>query len=331
MTGELWRQQWEVGKEITPGTSVASTRLMYFDEGSKLIRERTGRMHKFATGGRQNQLVQTNGPEMVSGQVSQPLSASEIIELLLMGVSSGVTPTRPDSGGNPTVYLWAFTPGTALQAATVRHDDAARPWQGAGLYVDKLKISGNVREGNTVSADLFGFKMIQQALTGSLTPRTPDFIEGWETKFYIDALGATPGTTNIAGTLINWDIEIDNQLSRKFWADNVNAAEGIIPGEIKISAKLLFEASPSTSLTEYNDWDAVTNRLLRLEFGQNTTISGAYKKFVTLDLPGAWNAVDLSQSDEGTRAYEFTLDYLYDSTNTFGLQIRAQNARSAAW
>jgi hypothetical protein len=59
--------------------------------------------------------------------------------------------------------------------------------------------------------------------------------------------------------------------------------------------------------------------------------SGADKKFVTVDLPGAWNAVDLGQVDEQTRVYELGLQYVYDPTNAFGLQIRAQNARTAAW
>jgi hypothetical protein len=71
--------------------------------------------------------------------------------------------------------------------------------------------------------------------------------------------------------------------------------------------------------------------LVRVEFGQNEVISGADKKFVTVDIPGAWEAVDLGGTDEGTRAYEMSLQYIYDTTNLFGLQIRAQNARTTAY
>ena len=332
MAGELWRGTWELGVEVTPGTAVVSTRKGYFNgDDSRLTRERAPRAHKFATGGRQNTRAFTLGPEMVSGQVSQQLSASEIIELLLMGVASGITPTQPDVGNSPTVYLWTFKPGTSLAAATLRWDDGARPWRGAGMYVNKLKIAGNVREGNTVTAELFGRTLVQEALTGGLTERVPDFIEGWETKLYIAAFAGTPGTTNIAGTLINWEVELDNMLARKFHADNVNAADAIVPGEVAIKAKLLFEASPAAALTEFNNWDAATKRLVRLEFGQNEVIEDALKKFVTVDVPGAWEAVDIGGTDEGTRAYELSLQYVYDTTNAFGLQICAQNARSAAW
>lgn len=331
MAGELWRSQFQVGKETTPGTPVAATRKLYFDLAGKLDRMRTARPHKFATGSRDNVRAFTLGPQSIAGAVSQPLSASEIIELLLMGIGSGITPTQPDAGGNPTVYLWTFTPGTALQAATLEWDDGGRPWQATGMYANKLKIAGSVRDQNTVSADLLGLKMVQNALTGALGARVPDFIEGWETKLYIDSYGGTAGSTNVAGTLINWDIQIDNLLTPKQHADNVNAADGLIPGEIGITAKLLFEASKAVSLTEFNNWDAATSRLVRVEFGQNSVISTTYKKFVTVDLPGAWDKFDLGQSDEGTRAYELSLQYVYDVTNTFGLQIRAQNTRSAAW
>ncbi len=327
MAGELYLQQFEVGKEITPGTEVVSTRLLYFEPDSSLKREREGRPHKFASGSRQNTRAFTLGPQMISGSVKQPLSSSEIIELLLMGIASGVTPTLVAG----TTQLWTFTPGAAIQPATIRWHDGARPWRAAGMYVDKLKISGNVREGNMVSADLKGLTMIQQALTGGLTARVPDFIEGWETKLYIDAFAGTAGATVAAGTLINWDVEIDNALATKQHADNVNSADAQVPSEIGITAKLLFEASPALALTEFNNWDAATKRLVRLEFGNNAIIDTPRKSFVTVDIPGAWEAVDLGGSDNGTRAYELSLQYVYDVTNVYGLQIRCQNLRATAW
>jgi hypothetical protein len=98
-----------------------------------------------------------------------------------------------------------------------------------------------------------------------------------------------------------------------------------------IKAKLTFEAAAATALTEFNNWNAGTRRLVRLFFGDNEIIDGGDKKFVTIDLPGAWEATDLGGNDEGTRTYEMSLDYVYDVTNAYGVQIRAQNARAAAY
>jgi hypothetical protein len=331
MAGELWRQAWQIGKEVTPGTAVAATRLMYFNPDSKLKRDRGARPHKFATGSRDNPRAFTLGPEEASGEVSMPLSASELVELFLMGIKADVTPTQPDAVNSPTVYLWTFTPGTSLNSATLRWDDGARPWKTAGCQVSSIKIAGSVKDETTVTASIIGRTQTQEALTAALTARTPDFIEGWETKLYIDAFGGTAGSTNVPDALINWEVEINNNQARKYWANNSNATSGIVPGELEVKAKLTVEAAVATALTEYNNWNAATKRLVRLEFGQNEIIEDLLKKFVTLDMPGAWAAVDLGGDDEGTRAYELSLQYVYDTTNTWGFQGRLQNARSTAW
>lgn len=326
MAGELWRSTFQIGKETTPGTTVAATRKMYFEPDSRLSRERTARPHRFATGTRDNVRAFTLGPTTVGGTVKMPLSASEIIELLLMAIKGGVTPT-----GAGTAKLWTFTPGTSLDAATLEWDDGARAWEAGGCLVNKLKFSGNVKDANMVEAEVFAMNMALASLTGSLTDRVPDFIEGWETKLFVDAYGGTPGSTQVTGTLINWDVEMDNKLGRKYFAANTLDAGGITVGEIEIKAKLTFEASPAAAATEFSNWDGVTERLVRLDFGNNEVIDGADKKFVTVDVPGAWDAFDLGGTDEGTRVYELGLQYVYDLTNAFGLQVRAQNARTAAF
>ena len=327
MAGELWRQTFQIGKETTPGTAVAATRKMYFNvDDSRLSREREPRPKKFATQSRDNVRAMTLGSEVVGGTVSLPLSSSEIIELLLMALRGGVTGVQQTAA-----YLWTFTPGETLDSATLEWYDGARGWQMAGAYVNKLQIAGSVNDETKITAELFGMTMNQQSITAGLSDRTPDFIEGWETKLFVDDFGATPGTTQVTGTLKNWDVSIENNLSRKYFAENTQSAGAIIIGELSVKAKFTIEASPAFALTEFNNWDGETKRLVRLDFGNNDVISGTEKKFVTVDLPGAWDAYDLGGTDEGTRTYELGLQYIYDPTNAFGLQIRCQNDRSAAW
>ncbi len=327
MAGELWRSFWQIGKETTAGTNVAATRAMYFDiDGSRLSREREPRAHRFAVGSRENVRHFTLGPVVVGGTLLQPMSSSEIIELLLMGIKSGVTPT-----GAGTTKLWTFVPGTSLEPATIEWYDGARAWEAGGCYVNKLKFSGNVRETAMVEAEIFGMNLSSTTMTGSLTARTPDVIEGWETKMYIDSFGGTAGSTQVTGTLINWEVEIDNQLGRKYFAANTQSLGAVALGEIAVMAKLTFEASAAAASTEFSNWDAATKRLIRLMFGDNAIVDGSDKAFVTIDIPGAWDALDLGGTDEGTRTYELSLQYVYDVTNTYGVQIRCQNARATAW
>lgn len=327
MAGELWRGYFQMGKETTPGTSVAATRRMYFTpDDSSFKREREGRPYKFATGSRDNVRAFTNGPTVVGGSLKQHLSASEIVELLLMGVQGGVTPT-----GAGATKLWTFKPAATLDAATVEWHDGARGWDVGGVYCNKLQLQGSANGEAVVTADVFGLNMAIATPTAALAERVPDFIEGWETKLYLDAFGGTAGATQVAGTLINWDISIENGLGRKYFAANTINAGGITIGELQVTARLTFEAAAAASATEFANWDAATKRLARLMFGDNQVIDGADKAFVTVDIPGAWSAVDLGQSADGTRTYQLELQYVYDVTNAFGLQIRAQNGRAAAW
>lgn len=328
MAGELWRQTWAIGLESAAGTPVAATRALFLEPESRLSRERESRAHRFATGTRDNVRAHTLGPQIAGGTVSMPLSASEIIELLLIGLKGGVTPTTPAAG----VYLWTFVPGsTALDPATLEWYDGARGLQLAGTYANSLRFAGNVRERHIVTAELFGHDLSIEAVTNVDRSRVPDIIEGWESKCYIDSHEGTPGSTVKANLLINWDVLIDNQLGRKYWANNTNAMGAVVTGEIAVEATLLIEAANAQAATEFANWDADTLRLVRLEFGNNDVISGEYKKFITIDLPGAWSAFDLGQTDEQTRAYELRLTGVYDPTNQYAVQIRCQNARSAAF
>ena len=111
MAGELWRSTFQIGKETTPGTGVAATRKMYFmTESSTLTRERDPRAHKFATQSRDSVRAHTLGPVVAGGSVKMPLSASESIELLLMGLNGGVTPTTPSGGTNSRLWTLRRAP-----------------------------------------------------------------------------------------------------------------------------------------------------------------------------------------------------------------------------
>lgn len=328
MTGELWRSAFQIGKENSYGSDAAATRKMYFDIGeSKLTQERDPRTWRFASGRRANVGAITLGPKRAGGMVSMPLSAAEIVELALISLQGGVSPA-----GAGTAKLWTFVPGnTAPDSATMEWNDGARDWQETGVYGNVFRIAGSAAGENKVSVDLFGKVLSAAAATEGLADGLPDFLEGWETKLYIDALGGTAGTTAVSDTLINWDVSHDNQLGRKKWANNTDYYDANTLGEAAARAQLLFEAAPAAALTEFDNYNGVVERLVRLEFGQNAVIDGSDKTFVTVDIPGAWTVVDLGQTDEGTRAYQMTIDYIYDVANTMGFRLRAQNARATAF
>jgi hypothetical protein len=330
MAGELWRSSAQAAVEVTAGTVITtSTRRLYLMD-PVFERKQDPRYWKFATGSRDNVRAFTQGPQEVSGKLKIPMSADELIEFLLIGVKGGVTPTTPVGG--TLSRLWTFVPGsTALDSASLKWDDGAQVWIMAGAHVDQIKIKGAANKENEVEVDLFARSLAAGSLTAGLAERVPRFSEGWQTKVYIDAFAATPGTTVKAATLINWDVTFKNNLARKYFADNTNATGSIPVGEMDVEAKLTIEAAAASGAAEFANFIAATKRLVRLEFGQTDLIEGALYYYVKIDLPMAWSAFDLGQKDENTRVYELTGQYVYDPTNTFGCQFLVQNARTAAW
>jgi hypothetical protein len=330
--GHLWRGLFQAAKETTYGTAVATaTRKLYFASDSLFAQNIESTAHHAAVGRRDNVIERTNGPQQPGGSVSLPLDSAECMELFNLAIGAPVTTTP---GGGTTSRLHTYKPGNALpESATMQWDDGANAWRMTGTYVNSFEITGSASGDNMMSAELFAQGMTQQALAGVTTDRTPNFYLGWEAKLYLDNLGATAGTTAIPNTMINWTVTFNNQLDRKYTADNVNSMNKATIGELEVTAELLFEASQAASIAEYNHWltDDVAGRLVRLEFGNNDVLEAALKSFITLDIPGKWTGIDLGQNDAGTRTYALSLGYKYDSVLAAGFQARLQNQRTAAW
>lgn len=328
MSGETWRSVFAAGVESSYGSAATRTRTQYYSiDDSFLSREQDARFHRFAVGNRQTVRALTLGPQRAGGTLVQPLSASEIVEWLLITIQGAVTPATGSTG-----KLWTFTPGDTLDSATLEWNDGANVWVGAGYYGNRLRIAGNPNGENVATLETFGASCVTGTAVTGLNEATPDFVSGWETAFYADAFGATAGASQVTGTLVNWDVAIDNQLGRKYFADNTNATGKVTIGEIGIAADLVLEASAAAAISEFDNWINGTKRLIRLAFGQNVGVGGSSDKyFVTVDIPGGWEMFNLGRTDAGTRVYGARLQYVYDTQNDYGLQIRCQNARTSAW
>lgn len=323
--GDLYLATSQIGKETTPGTPVAATRKVYYRDPSFALAQ-APHVHEFATGTREQVRRVTKGAREVSGTGVMPVSADEILEWLLIGLKGGVTPVTATG-----VSTWTFSPGTTLDSATVEWNDASRVWQVAGVRANTLKIAGSAMGENLVTAEFFASDMVVGSLTGSLADRVPSVMEGWETQFAIDALGASPGTTVVPGILINWEINIANNLGRKYTARNSKAALKIPFGKFGVTAKFTFEASDAAAIAEFNHWNADEDRLVQLDFGENEIISGSDHKAVKLQIPGAWTVVGLSGNDAETRTYEFSMQGMYDPTLAASFKAIVVNGRTTAF
>lgn len=330
MAGELWHSVAAIGLQTDPNVAVAATRRLYVRD-PMLTKEADSRVHRFATGGRDNVRAHTKGPFRAGGSCAVPVSANELVEPLLMTVRGGVVPTRPDIALAPTAYRWLFTPGPTLDVVTLEYNDGARDHQGIGYNGNSLTIAGAVTDENLCTLDLFGRDRIINPITAGLPQRVPTFFEGWETELYIDPFGDVPGTTLITDALISWNFTFNNQMGRKYFGQNTKAARGITTGELEVTASIVFEAASAAALDMLTAWEADDMVTIMLKFGQNNNLGGTVDESVSIVIPGAWTTHDASGDDEGTRTYEMELTYVYEPTLGAGVQFELINERATAY
>jgi hypothetical protein len=200
MAGEIWRSVFAMGLESTEGVAVAATRKMYFMPDGALSITRDPRVHRYATGTRDNVRAYTNGPIQAAGSVSIAASADESLELFNIGLSASPVITTPSGATNTRLHTYK---PSDLASATVEWNDGKRVWQGAGYRADTLTIAGADNGDFTIAADLFGTNVASGTATTGLTDRTPHIIEGWQSRIYVDAFTGTPGTTVVTGFMTN--------------------------------------------------------------------------------------------------------------------------------
>ena len=87
--------------------------------------------------------------------------------------------------------------------------------------------------------------------------------------------------------LRNWSVQNNNNLGRVYTADNTLATNRVTSGELDLTASFTFDAFPSRALTEFNNWAAGTQRLVRLEFlGPADGIEAGANEVMTITVSG---------------------------------------------
>jgi tail tube protein len=272
MAGELWQSVVQVGREATYGTQVAATRKMYLME-PRFQRTRPPNPRRFATGDRQNQRALTLRAIQAEGEAKMPVSSDEMLEFLECAFGAAVITTP---AGATLGRLHTYKPLNTVPSMTLERHDGARTKVATGVRTAKITIEGSVEGENTATFSLFGKDYTNLgALTGALSDRLPTFMEGWETRLYIDAIGATPFTTLASSFLLDWVIEIEFAMGRKYTADNTLSLNSVILGEISVRARLGVEAVNALAATAYTDWDAETGKLVGIEFGLNEQLEAS--------------------------------------------------------
>jgi hypothetical protein len=337
--GEVWRKQFALGLETTAGTAVVATRRMYLQDGS-IDDPREPTVQEFDTGDVNRIRAVTLGPVQAQGAATIQVSADELIEWALMGYQGGVTPTTP--AGATLNRLWTFVPSTSVASATLEVDRGGFTnglWKMAGTQVDQYTFSANVTGPATVALGLFGTAVTSLGSFASLAQRSITFLQGYQMKFYVDPAGTanwggSSAPTELPGTLMNYQVQVQRNLARVYTADNSLNANAVIQQTLNVTATYTVKASSTQNTAQLTAYTNETNRLVRVSHigpAGEAGMDAATSRTVDVDVAGKWTGRQLSGTDQGVATFQFNLQGVYDSTVAFTTRLRCLNARTTAF
>lgn len=216
----------------------------------------------------------------------------------------------------------ATTPNVDLR--TVEIHDGSQEYELTDAFINQLTIAGAAANDGlvTFSADWLGRELVKSTLTPALANRAIDTIPVGGMSLYVDAIGATIGTTIKAATLIDFSFQYNPNTHFKKFADGDIRPSAI--GYARPTAQLMFTAEFNASaIAELDQYIAGTpGRLVRL-VATGPTLGSSAKKF-QLDFAGdIMNVSDLWGDRDGNTTLQFTLSARYDSA-TFANYVKMQ-------
>jgi hypothetical protein len=322
--GEVALRKIQGAIESVRGTDLAATRKIYAKgrmmKDIQLLRPEEDR-GTFIKNYRSAQGIVTASFPITGG-----LTYEDLPWLAQISIKGGVTSTVVDT----TVRRWAFVPNASvddLQTATFEWGDDTQAFQMNYGMIDTLEISGVANTGGywSFSADVIGTDMAKTTFTGALGERVVEDINMFLTKCAIGAAGAVP-SSYMTGRFIGFKFNLNNGLSRKYFADGVAPTlGGIGRNKREITLEVTMEGNAAT-VTERDAYEAGTSRVVRIT-GLGTTIAGSSPTHVrTADLVvcGKWRSFEVSERDTNT-IFVGLLEAEYDATLTYEMSLTVDN------
>jgi hypothetical protein len=316
-------RRFQVGRETTPGTAVAATRLLRGN--ATLSEQRTTYRSEYPHGvrgtvGGVGVIVQ----RATTWDVETEASTEEILWPLLTGLRS-VTPT----GSGP--YTWTFEPdvGSASPASIatmsveyVDADGVANHYVAGAAHCVTQKIGLSVSPTEIARLKYSGFGRARQAITpANATPyASRTLIPGGLFRVWWDATWASLGTTLLTTTVRSAELEIETGWEPDYTLDARSDLDFSLlrPGPVKASLKLDMLLD-SVSAARIANWRANSPAFVRLQGAVDASNS------IQVDL-SARLGDDLSLgSDGGAVTVSLSLEGVYDPTSEKLVVVTVKN------
>lgn len=275
----------QIGKETTPGTSVAATTIWRgpfggFDDDrtSETIEEDTG---TYADTGRTvdtQQGIKLSAPQGTA-------HFEQLLYLMEASIAKGVAPTGTLPTRIRTYNLAVADTAPSLQTYSFRVGNkivAADASLLAYTMLQEWELSGNQGELWKTSSTWMAPRRQTTTFTAGLA------IPAWEpmnfsnTKLFIEAAGGTPGTTQKTGVLMGFSLKFNTGLEWVPAGDGTLYPTAVKIGKPKVTFTLTLELEDGSAVsTERTAYESKAQRVIRVQ------CPGTSPNDMTLDLFGA--------------------------------------------
>jgi hypothetical protein len=313
----------QLGKEVTPGTSVAASKKMLsfgIKPGMQTEFKRTrAEGSKFET-------LATLEKEWTQASISGQPDYNELA-YLFAGIFKVVTPT-----GAGTAKTWVFDmanngPDT-VQTYTTEYGSSVRAYKFTYGILSALGLEFS-RSGGSLSGSMLG-QAIQDgvALTAGPTSAEQAPISSTHVSIYLaDTAAGLDGATALA-RVSSTAFNISNRRSAAWFLNRANASKWVDSETVPAMTTKFVAEADAEGMGLLTTLRANSKKFIRLE-AQGPLISGADYYKLTLDMPGRVSAVDEFSDVDGIYSIGWTLAANFDSTFTAAVKATLVNTLAA--
>lgn len=226
--------------------------------------------------------------------------------LMSIGLKGAVTAAEQTTGQHD--YLWDFTPDLTdvnePDSLTIEYGDDTQAYEMPYAMAKMLKLAGSVGEDAAVSleAELFASGHDDVSFTASIARPVVEPMVANMAKWYMDGTWATLGTTQYAGLVRKYSVDIITGVHPKFWAEGTKKMTGHAEGAIEVMATFTFEGN-SDAVAIWSAYEAQTKKAIRLEILGSQIGTGDPHSLV-VDIYGTFEEViPLGEEANGNNLY----------------------------
>lgn len=329
MAGVKALRKLQLGRESTAGTAVAAT-VIY--RGLGTIKDDRSIVFPNEDVGLIAQTDRAYNPRVFAELEMDPIEAT--FEQLPYILDAGVKTVSGAGDGSGTGYVYTYTFSTTsqntLKTYTIEGGDDQQAEEMEYSLVQGFTLSGTVGEAMMMSAKWMGRQVTNCSFTGSLSlPSVEEIIFG-KTSLYIDESGGTIGDTQVTGTLLDMNLEVDTGVIPIWAADGNKYYSSHKIKDMLVTLKMTYEHNAS-AVGQKTLWRGPTMRLIRLQtLGSELTTSGTYTyKTLRIDLAGYYTDWSKLGERDGNDIYEVEFQAVYSSDDSLFAEIVVVNENSS--